>query len=255
MAAATTPWTDLHDTVAVVTGAGGAIGQAITKGLLDEGVHVVMADIDEEALARVAGGVGSPEGVSPVQGDVSIEDDVARFGQVAEATGKRLSSWVNNAGTNLVEPAEQTSPQVWDRVMAVNLRSVFMGSLEARRLMEPHGTGSIVNISSLAGYRTIGTRAAYGASKAAIEQFTRYAATEWGPEGIRVNAVAPGFIMTPMSFLFNATPEQLADAVAEVPMRRIGTVEDVANAVLALSSTKMGYVTGHVLRVDGGLSA
>ena len=203
----------------------------------------------------MAESLDSAERVSVVRGDVSSENDIASFAHAAEATGRRLSTWVNNAGIVLRDTAEQTSAQDWDRVMAVNLRSVLLGSQSARRLMAPHGTGSIVNISSITAYRTIGMRAAYGSSKAAIEQFTRYAASEWGPQGIRVNAIAPGFILTPMSHLFNATPKQLAEGVSDVLLGRIGAPEDITNAVLALSSIKMGYVTGQVLRVDGGLSA
>ena len=252
---ATSSWTGLRGTVGVVTGAGGTIGLAITQALLGEGVHVVMADLNTDALSRATASLNRDEEVSAVCGDVSNEDDVARVAQVVEATGGRLSIWVNNAGIILRDSAEQTTACDWDRIMAVNLRSVLLGSQAARRLMVPHGTGSIVNISSITAYRTIGTRAAYGSSKAAIEQFTRFAACEWGPHGIRVNAIAPGFILTPMSHLFNAMPKQLAEGVSDVPLRRVGTPEDIANAVLMISSTKMDYVTGQVLRVDGGLSA
>jgi NAD(P)-dependent dehydrogenase (short-subunit alcohol dehydrogenase family) len=242
---------DLKDKVAVVTGGNSGMGRAIALGFGARGARVVVGDLGAEPAP------GADDEAQPTmlyrQTDVSNPQDVREL--IAFATGRfgRLDILVNNAGINgpLVPLAEQQDADI-DAVLGVNLKGTLYGLKYGLREMVKHGAGVIINIASVQGLRPIYAGASiYAASKAAVVSLTRSAAHEYGQYGIRVIAVAPGPIDTPM--LRAADPQgQIADAV---PLHRIGTPQELANAVLWLASDAASYVSGCVLTVDGAFLA
>lgn len=246
------PFAGLAGTAAIITGAAGGLGQAMVLALMSLGATVIAADRDEDGLLRLKRAVGATGTLIPVAADISSAEGHASIESAAAGTGLPASLWVNNAGIVIRERAEDLSLDQWDSISAVNVRSVLLGSQAAYRLMKPHATGAIVNLSSVTAAKVIPLRSGYGTSKASVEALTRYLAAEWGPAGIRVNAVAPGFILTPMSHLNEAGNAELQTTLENVPLRRLGNPEDIAAVVLALASPLFGYVTGQVLRADGG---
>ncbi len=243
--------------VALVTGAGSGIGRAIAVGLAGSGVRVVVnyrrdaAGAEETVAAiRTAGGEGWVHAA-----DVSDPEAVRRmFDRLAEREAG-LDILVNNAG-DLGEPKtlEELTPEIWDRAMANNLRSVFLCAQRAVALMKERGAGRIVNISSVAALRGGSPwTLPYAAAKGGMETLTRGLARLLGSSGITVNAVAPGSIATPMRQRFSQ-PAYLEREVQNTPVSRVGQAEEIAAAVLYLVSDGAQFVTGQVLRVDGGRS-
>lgn len=246
------PFAGFAGTTAVITGAAGGLGQAMVLALISRGATVIAADRDEDGLQRLKQTVGEKDRLVPVAADISSAEGHASIESAAAGTGLPTSLWVNNAGIVIRERADELTPDQWDSISAVNVRSVLLGSQTAYRLMKLHGTGAIVNLSSVTAAKVIPLRCGYGTSKASVEALTRYLAAEWGPAGVRVNAVAPGFILTPMSHLLDAGNAELKATLENVPLRRLGKPEDIASIVLALASPLFGYVTGQVLCADGG---
>lgn len=243
--------------VALVTGAAAGIGRAIAGRLARAGAAVVIVDRDEPGAGRVADEVGGAGGRAlAVAGDVARADDAARAVAAARDAFGRLDVLVNNAGIVRRATVVETSEADWDRVMAVNVKSVFLFSRAAVPVMAAAGGGVIVNVSS--GWGLVGGRraAAYCASKGAVVQLTRALALDHAAEGVRVCAVCPGDTDTAMlreeaSQLGEREADFLADA-ARRPLGRIGRPDDVAEAVLYLASDAAGFVTGTTLVIDGG---
>lgn len=248
----TQQWTGLAGSTAVVTGAAGGLGLVIAQLLLDHGMRVVLTDLDKIGLDNAVTALKDRGQVVGVVADVASDEGIESVKAAARDSDARTAVWINNAGIVSRTAAEDLTSAEWDRVMAVNLRSVFLGSQAAHSLM-PDG-GSIVNMSSIMGTRTYDLRAAYGTSKAAVTHLTRSLAHSWGPYGIRVNAVAPGFISTKMSAWLEEDPTAQKKVYATIPMRRMGTPDEVAQTVLFLSSSVSSYITGQVIHVDGGWS-
>ena len=165
----------------------------------------------------------------------------------------RLDIWVNNAGVFPRADVFSVTPEHWDATQAVNVKGVFLGAQAAAEQMSKTGSGTIVNMASIAGYKARPTRVAYCASKAAVEHLTHCLALELGPLGIRVNAIAPGFIETPMLDWLQDEPETKSRALKTIPLRRFGNPDDVVGLVLFLVSDAARYITGHTLAVDGGV--
>jgi NAD(P)-dependent dehydrogenase (short-subunit alcohol dehydrogenase family) len=239
--------------VAVVTGAGRGIGRRVALVLAEEGFRVAANDLDapdetvEEARSAGAEALAIP-------GDVSDEATVR--GMVGTVMGEfgRADVLVNNAGISTIVPAEETTLAEWNRTLAVNLTGPFLVCREFGRGMLDRGSGSIVNVSSVAGLLGVGDRAAYNASKHGLVGLTRTLAAEWGGRGVRVNAVCPGWVKTEMD-----EEDQGAggytdeDIEGRIPMARFATPEDVARAVAFLADPEWsGFVNGHTLSVDGG---
>jgi len=245
--------------VVLVTGASSGIGQTTAVAFGREGAKVVVSarrreQLDQTlALLRGAGGDGLA-----VTGDCSKAADVRRMVEAAVSTYGRLDSAFNNAGIEGGKPFVPTadySEEIWDDVMAINLTGVFLCMKYEIQQMLTQGRGSIVNMSSVAGL--IGTRIGigYGASKHGVIGATRAAAMEYARNNIRVNAVCPGVIRTEMTeraFFHDA--ELSAAMTARHPMGRLGTVDEVAEAVLWLCSDQSSFTTGHALPIDGGLT-
>ena len=238
---------------AFVTGGASGIGLAIVGELVDRGWHVVAADISQTALDEMGQGtLGSSSQVSLACVDVTSQADVDRvLGQIPAQ--RPLKALVNCAGIGRSVPFEQTSVADLRSILEVNLVGTFIVCQAGVRLM--NAGGAIVNISSGSGLKANAGRAAYGASKAAVELMSKVMAVELAPRGIRVNTVAPGPIETPLVARMHS-PADRAAALAAVPMRRYGSPHDVACAVCyLLDDVQAGYVTGETLCVDGGFFA
>ena len=246
---------DLTERVIVVAGAGGGgIGTAICRVLVEAGASIAAVDNDAERLALTEEEVG--ERCLPVLADVREPDDVARAVAEAAALGP-LYGLVHVAGglLNQWSPLVETRPETFDGIVRLNLHSAFLttSAVGARLVDQGHG-GSIVHIASTSGLSALPFGAAYSAAKAGLLSLTRTAALELGDAGIRVNAVAAGTVRTARN-----APEGKAEDTPEeraaIPLRRRGTPDDIARAVLFLLSPLAGYITGQVLAVDGGSSA
>jgi 3-oxoacyl-[acyl-carrier protein] reductase len=254
----------LDGRTAVVTGAALGIGRrtAITYG--QAGATVVLADVREEALAETAAaveGVGAKAVVVPT--DVSQRTAVEDLARAAVKSTSRIDVWANVAGIIRNSLIVETTEDDLDAVVAVNLKGVYWGVAVAGRVMGAAQRGSIVNVASAGGEVPAPTLSVYGLTKAAVIQLTRTAAVELGPRGIRVNAVAPGFVETPMTQrVWTAADgavdeDRRADVVAEracqSPLGTIGDTSDIAYALLYLAVDASRFMTGQVLRPNGGV--
>lgn len=231
---------------AVVTGAAGGIGRAIAGRLLETGWRVGMVDLPASGIDPVATGMG---GV-PLAVDIRDESAVE---EALDAFGDPLDLVVNNAGVARFGPLLDLSRADFDVVVSVNLIGTFTVARAAARRMAGRG-GAIVNITSMNGVAPGPNAGAYGSTKAAVALLTQQMALEWGPLGIRVNAVAPGLILAGMSDPIYADPEVRSARESKVPLGRLGRADDIADAVMFLAGPAASYITGQNLLVDGGVT-
>ncbi len=241
----------LSGRVALVTGGGQGIGRAIALRLANSGASVVVNDISDSAEA-VAGEIASLGGRSgAILADVSSASDVARMVEEAVASFGRIDILVNNAGITRDQLLLRMSDEDWDKVISVDLKSVFLCTRAVLKYMLRERWGRIVSISSIVGLVGNKGQANYASAKAGIIGFTRTVAREVASRGITANAIAPGFIDTGMT---KAIDEKWREELKErIPVGYLGTPEDVAEAVNFLVSEEARYITGQVLCVDGGL--
>jgi NAD(P)-dependent dehydrogenase (short-subunit alcohol dehydrogenase family) len=246
----------LDGKVAIITGATRGIGRGLAVAMADAGATIAAAGRDEALLGEVvteiesAGGTAAafPLDVSDVP---SIEPT---FTQVRERFGS-LDILVNNAGLGANHPAVDVTEADWDEMMDVNLRGLFFCCRAAGRIMLEVGQGRIVTMSSQAGMVGIREHAVYSASKGGVNLLTKVLALEWSASGVTVNAVAPTFIHTPGTAERLDDPDYLQGVLDRLPIGHVGTMTDVAAAVIYLASPAGGMVSGHVLVVDGGWTA
>ena len=239
--------------VAVVTGAARGIGRRVALTLAEMGYAVAANDLDvPEATLEESRELGTAAIAAP--GDVSDEPSVREMVRAVLDEFGRVDVLVNNAGISAIVPAEETSTEDWNRTLAVNLTGPFLTCREFGKVMLERGSGSIVNVASVAGLLGVGDRAAYNASKHGLVGLTRTLAAEWGGRGVRVNAVCPGWVKTEMDEEDQAGGGYTdADIEGRVPMGRFARPEDVARAVAFLADPQWsGFVNGHTLSVDGG---
>ena len=238
---------------AIVTGASRGIGAACARRLARDGARVLLAARSESELEQVASELPNAPVVHCV--DLSVAGAAEELAAVALDRLGYIDVLVNNAGVSGAVPAHRIDDATFDRIFAVNVRSLLLLSARAAESMARSGGGAIVNISSAAALTGLFGMAAYAASKAAVTGMTRSLACEWGPSGVRVNAVAPGLIITDMWERGRARPG-LADSLeSHISLRRWGRADDVADVVGFLASDAARYVTGETLLVDGGFAA
>jgi 3-oxoacyl-[acyl-carrier protein] reductase len=243
---------NLKDKVAIVTGSGRGIGRAIALKLAENGATIVVNDIDQSAQTVANEIQATGKNSLAVTADVTSEADVARMVETAIDAFGRIDILVNNAGINRDQLLMRMSEEDWDRVLDVDLKSVFFCTKAVLRPMLKQRQGRIISIASIVGLAGNPGQANYAAAKAGIIGFTRSVAREVASRGITVNAIAPGFIDTEMT---QKLPEnQRQELMSRIPLGCLGTPEDVANAVAFLASDEAGYITGQVLTVDGGMT-
>jgi NAD(P)-dependent dehydrogenase (short-subunit alcohol dehydrogenase family) len=242
-----------NDKVAVITGGGSGLGFAMTKKFVEENIHTIIIGRDEKKLNAAKNELGKR--CYPMICDITdlksipglVADIIKKFGQI--------DILVNNAGINMKKNFTEVTDEEFQQVLTTNLCSVFAISREVSKHMLTKGKGSIINISSMAAQYGIPLVVAYSASKTAIEGMTRAMAVELSPKGIRVNAIAPGFIVTAMTdAALNADPERKAKVFGRTPMGHMGQPSDIAETAFFLASDSAKYITGVVLPVDGGNS-
>ena len=254
----------LQDKVAIVTGSGSGLGKAIVRRLAEEGASVVVADVNAEAVATVVGEL-KEAGRTAIGFTVDVRDSSQVKELMATTAGKlgRIDILVNNAGVTRHRPFLAMNDEDWSIVLAVDLKGVFFCVQAVAEYMIKQRYGKIVNISSVSGdggasHATAGSAAGnanYAAAKAGVIQLTKTLATELGPHGINVNSVAPGFILTPMTST-SRTPQEVEEHIEvrkkSSVLQRVGKPEDIANSVLFLVSDEASFISGQLLRVDGG---
>lgn len=242
----------LEDKVALVTGGGRGIGRAIALALAREGGDIIVNDVDIERAEEVAAEIDSMgRRAKAIMADISKSEEVKKMVQEALALFGRIDIFINNAGIIKRGSLEEHSEEDWDRVIAVNLKGTFNCVKEVVPIMKGQRHGKIVNISSVVGKTgDIATAPSYGASKGAINAFTKSLARELASFGITVNAVAPHAIETEMSAEWSEEKKQAI--VAQIPLGRLGQPEEVAAAVVFLASPGAAFITGEILDVNGG---
>jgi NAD(P)-dependent dehydrogenase (short-subunit alcohol dehydrogenase family) len=252
------PTYDFAEQVALVTGASSGMGLATTRAFAEAGAAVVLADINETTLRAATDDLtAAGHQVLGIRCDVTDENSVAAMVKATVDTFGRLDMAYNNAGIQVPPSDAADEPaETFDRVNAINLRGVWACMKHELGQMRAQGSGAIVNCSSLGGLVGLPGRAAYHASKHGVIGLTTSAALEYAPRGIRINAVCPGAIDTPMVADMIAKGElNSADAAAATPIARLGQAEEIAASVLWLCSPGASYVVGVALPVDGGYTA
>ncbi|MER7003684.1 glucose 1-dehydrogenase [Dactylosporangium sp. NPDC000555] len=235
--------------VAIVTGAAMGMGAEAARRFVAEGARVVLADIDYAAAKELAGHLG--DGAVAVAHDVSDEESWAGVVRTAQESCGGIDILVNNAGIWRTAPIVEQPVEEFDRIIAVNLRGVFLGMRSVAEPMRSRGGGSIINTSSTAGLVGLANMAAYGASKWGVRGITKVAAIELGPWGIRVNSIHPGGVATPMTAGLSFD----ADRDHALPLRRHGTPSDIADLHVFLAGDESSWITGAEISIDGGLMA
>ncbi len=242
--------------VILITGAAGGLGSEMARVLCENGAQVILTDLDAEKGEKTAAELNASGGKAMfIQMDVTGEEDWRRA--VAEAVEKcgRLDVVVNNAGINIRKPVEEMSIDEWVTMMKVNTGSAFLGCKYAIPVMRSQGGGAIINTSSVCGL--IGhkyTPEAYTASKGAVTMLTKAIASRYAKDGIRCNSIHPSTVDTPFVQVLFKDPARKAERLGEVPLGRLATARDVANAVLYLASDEASFINGVALPIDGGVT-
>ncbi|MHA1564326.1 MAG: SDR family NAD(P)-dependent oxidoreductase [Alphaproteobacteria bacterium] len=248
----------LDGDTALITGAGNGIGRTAALALAEAGAAIAVTDIEGDSAEKVADEITAQGGKARAYVlDVSDADAiVANVDQVVADFG-RLDVLVNNAGVVVPEPTVDVTMESWDRTIAINMTACFVASREAGRHMLKAKRGRIISVASVMGFSGGGIygNLAYRASKGAVVNMTRALAAEWALDGIRVNAIAPGWVNTRLVEVLRGDPEIIPQLKARIPMGRFADPEEMAPAILFLASEASSMVTGHTLPVDGGYLA
>jgi 3-oxoacyl-[acyl-carrier protein] reductase len=238
--------------VAVITGASRGIGRSIALALVSQGATIVAVDMDQASTEAVVAELQAAGGKAlAVVGNVTVSADVERMIDAAVEAFGRVDILVNNAGITRDGLLMRMKDEDWDAVLNVNLKGAFLCTRAVFKIMSKQRYGRIINIASVVGQMGNAGQANYCASKAGLIGLTKSNAREMAKRSITVNAVAPGFIATAMT---DALSDKVrAELTAQIPLERLGSADDIANAVVFLASEAAGYITGHVLSVNGGM--
>ncbi|MGE0766023.1 MAG: SDR family NAD(P)-dependent oxidoreductase [Hyphomicrobiaceae bacterium] len=246
----------LDGRISLVTGAGNGIGRGIAKALAAEGAHVYLAERDADAAAKVVAEIQELGGIATaVAADVTRTQDVQATLRLIETAHGKLDILVNNAGLNVRSDFRHLSEADWVTVRDVNLDGVVRLAREGFELLRRSGNASVVNLASIMADHGMRQLVAYSATKGAVVALTKGLAVEWATFGIRVNAVCPGFVETALTARALKIPAFAKALLDKTPMRRFGTPEEIAAAIVFLASDKASYITGATLAVDGGMTA
>ena len=239
--------------VAIVTGGGSGIGFAIAKKFTQEGIFTYITGRNSEKLEKAKLKLG--ENCKAIQFDMDWLDKIPDFiKSVADENGQ-IDILVNNAGINLKKHMLELSDEEFQQIIMTNLIAIFSISREAAKVMVDQKSGSIIHISSMAAHYGIPKIVAYSAAKTGLEGMARSMAVDLSPMGVRVNCIAPGFIVTEMtSKAFEGDPERKNRVLARTPMRKMGEPSDIAKAAYFLATDESSFITGEVIKVDGGNS-
>ncbi len=246
---------ELENKVAVVTGGSRGIGKAIAERLLEEGAIVMIGSRTESEWKQTVEELSPSGTVFGFPLDVAERDSVKDFVFGCLQQAGRIDILVNSAGVNLRLPAVDYPEQEWERILNINLNGVYRMCQEVGRHMIEQKSGKIVNITSMMSHTVTPNQSAYAASKAALAQYTKLLAVEWGKHRINVNAVSPGYIMTPLTEKAFAQKEYLQKILSQTPQQRLGLPREIADAVAFLASARASFIHGHLLAVDGGFLA
>lgn len=240
--------------VAVVTGGASGIGEFTVREMVEEGAKVVIADLNDDLGSKLVQELNQEERqVAYIHVDVTKEDQVENMIEFAVSEFGKLDILFNNAGIGSLSPSAELPFEEWRKVLSVNLDGVFLAAKHAIKAMQKNGGGSIVNTASILGHVGQAQTAPYTASKGAVVNLTRTLAVEYAKDNIRVNAVCPGYIETP---LLNQLDEAMKNHLISLhPIGRLGKPEEIAKAVVFLASDDASFVTGSNLLVDGGYTA
>jgi NAD(P)-dependent dehydrogenase (short-subunit alcohol dehydrogenase family) len=257
MAAAQDDLFSVAGQVVLVSGASRGIGRAIAQGFAQRGAQVIITGREQQTLAAAAAEITAAGGpaVRSLVCDVADAAAVKRAAETAIAEAGRIDTLINVAGVNRRMPAEQYTEADYDFIVDINLKGPFLMSQAVGRHMLQRGRGNQINIVSLNNYAPLKHVLPYAVSKAGLGHMTRALALEWGPRGVRVNAIAPGFILTDLTQALWARPDMQAWGLPNTPLRRLGVPDDLVGAALFLASPASAFMTGQVLFVDGGFSA
>ncbi len=247
---------DVSDTIVLVSGGSRGIGEAIAAGFAERDANVIITGRDAQSLSetvkKIDVGKGSVEGVvCDIADEASINACVE---QVIEKYG-RIDTLVNSAGVNIRKPVADFTAEDYDFIFDINLRGTFLISTRVGKQMIAQGSGSQINIDSLSTYAPINQVVPYSMSKSGMSAMSRGLASEWGPSGVRVNSLAPGFILTDLTKKLWSDPNMKAWGKVITPLERMGSPEDMIGTAIFLASNASAFVTGQVIRVDGGASA
>lgn len=240
----------LDGKVAIITGGASGIGEGMVELFSEEGATVIAADINEDALSKVS----EKENVYGMKLDVSSDENWRKFAREVKEKFGSIDILVNNAGVSSEKPYTEIDKEDWDFMMSINGFGPFAGMKHVAPIMAEQGKGSIVNISSYTAQIGQGFNH-YSASKGAVRAISKAAATQFGRQGVRVNALFPGIIETPMTKSLSTSKELLGRLIQATPLQRLGQPKDIANAALFLASDDSSYITGAEIIIDGGFSA
>lgn len=242
--------------VVLVSGGSRGIGRAIAEGFAERGAQVVITGRDASTLTETAAAI--THGKLPVKTvvcDVAKVEDIQKLVETVSKDLGRIDTLVNVAGVNRRKKVETVTPDDYDFILDINLRGMFFLSQGVGKQMIQQKHGAIINIDSLNTYAPLKGVLPYAMSKAGVSMMTRGMAMEWGDHGIRVNALAPGFVLTDLTRKLWSEPKMQAWGKANTPLRRLGEVEDMIGTAIFLASKASAYMTGQVLYVDGGITA
>jgi gluconate 5-dehydrogenase len=247
---------DLTGRTALVTGGNSGIGLAIATALGNAGANLVLVARRAPELEEAVAGLSSDGvGATAIAADLAVPEDCAHLATAATKRGLTIDILVNAAGVNLRQPFAEVDAAAFDLHMALHLRAPFLLTQALAPAMVERGFGRIINIASVQSWRAFPNSAPYGAAKGGILQLTRAIAEEWSPRGVTCNAIAPGFVPTPLTAPVFEDPERAARLAAQTAIGRNSRLEDLAGAAVFFASNASAYVTGQTLAVDGGFTA